>query len=96
MSRAKTPHRLVRLVTAMVTSFTIVNGWRPVSRRGGRRSIPLFVDGLLGSEAPLVVASVHLVAFGRLARRARGVARGLFVMVGLTGVAVSIENYRRA
>ncbi|MFZ8917732.1 MAG: alpha/beta hydrolase, partial [Ilumatobacteraceae bacterium] len=72
------------------------NGWRPVSRRGGRRSIPLFVDGLLGSEAPLVVASVHLVAFGRLARRARGVARGLFVMVGLTGVAVSIENYRRA
>ncbi|MGA0367191.1 MAG: alpha/beta hydrolase, partial [Ilumatobacteraceae bacterium] len=96
MSRAKTPHRLVRLVTAMATSFTVVNGWRPVSRRGGRRSIPLFVDGLLGSEAPLVVASVHLVAFGRLARRARGVARGLFVMVGLTGVAVSIENYRRA
>lgn len=96
VSRSKTPHRLVRLVTAMVTSFTVVNGWRPVSRRGGRRSIPLFVDGLLGSEAPLVVASVHLVVFGRLARRARGLARGLFVMVGLAGVAVSIENYRRA
>ncbi|MGA0787730.1 MAG: alpha/beta hydrolase, partial [Ilumatobacteraceae bacterium] len=31
-----------------------------------------------------------------LVRRARGMARGLFVMVGLTGVAVSIENYRRA
>ncbi|MEY2996446.1 MAG: esterase [Actinomycetota bacterium] len=96
VSRSKTPHRLVRLVTAMATSFTIVNGWRPVSRRGGRRSIPLFVDGLLGSEAPLVVASVHLVVLGRLARRARGMARVLFVMVGLAGVAVSIENYRRA
>ncbi|MGA1766935.1 MAG: alpha/beta hydrolase, partial [Ilumatobacteraceae bacterium] len=96
MSRSKTPHRLVRLVTAMATSFTVVNGWRPVSRRGGRRSIPLFVDGLLGSEAPLIVASVHLVVFGRLVRRARGMARGLFVMVGLAGVAVSIENYRRA
>ena len=96
VSRSKTPHRLVRLVTAMATSFTVVNGWRPVSRRGGRRSIPLFVDGLLGSEAPLIVASVHLVVFGRLVRRARGMARGLFVMVGLAGVAVSIENYRRA
>lgn len=86
----------MRLVTAMATSFTIVNGWRPVSRRGGRRSIPLFVDGLMGSEAPLVVASAHLIVFGRLARRARGVARGSFLMVGLAGVAVSIENYRRA
>ena len=96
VSRATTRRILVSLVTSTATSFTIMNGWRPVSRRGGRRSIPLFVDGLLGSEAPLVVASLHLVIIGRLARRARGVMRRVFVLVGLAGCAISVEQYRRA
>lgn len=80
----------------MATSFTIVNGWRPVSRRGGRRSIPIFVDGLLGSEAPLAMAALHVAVTGRLVRGTRGSARRMLVVVGLAGLAASVQNYRRA
>jgi len=96
VSRSKTPRRLGSLVAVMATSFTIVNGWRPVSRRGGRRSIPIFVDGLLGSEAPLAVAGLHLLAIGRIVRGTRGLARTILVVVGLAGLAASVQNYRRA
>ncbi len=96
VSRSTTRRILVSLVTSTATSFTIMNGWRPVSRRGGRRSIPLFVDGLIGSEAPLAVATLHLAMISRLAPRMRGFARGVLAIVGVVGVAVSLQNYRRA
>ena len=85
-----------RSIGALVTTVTIVNGWRPLSRRGGRRSIPIFVDGLLGSEAPIAVAIAHVIATSRVVRRSRGPYRTLMTGLGIVGVFASIEQYRRA
>jgi acetyl esterase/lipase len=84
------------IIALITTSITVVNGWRPLSRRGGRRSIPLFLNGLLASEAPLALAAAHLVASLRLTRRTRGLNRIATATVGLVGVAASVEQYRRA
>lgn len=96
VSRPKTPRLLWRLTVGLTTTFAIVNGWRPVSRRGGRWSIPLFVVGLAGSEAPLAVAGLHLMALGRLARSTRGLVRNVFIVSGLAGAVISLQNHRRA
>lgn len=88
--------RLMAAVTLILTSATVVNGWRPWSRRGGRRSIPLFLNGLVASEAPLPLGAFHLLIGLRVARRTRGSSRWSAVMVGALGAAASIEQYRRA
>lgn len=78
------------------SGFTLANGWRPVSRRGGRRSIPIFVNGLIGSEAPLPVAVFHATVAARLVRRTRGAGRSLATVFGLAGVLIAVLQYRRA
>ena len=88
--------RLAATATLILTSATIVNGWRPWSRRGGRRSIPLFLNGLVATEAPLPLGALHLLIGLRVARRTRGSSRWVAVMLGALGAAASIEQYRRA
>lgn len=96
VTRSNRRSRLTGSLALVASTFTLVNGWRPVSRRGGRRSIPLFVNGLIGSEAPVPVALVHLVVAARLARRTGGAVRAIVASVGLAGVAAGILQYRQA
>lgn len=96
VTRSNRRSRLAGWLAFTTSTFTLVNGWRPVSRRGGRRSIPLFVNGLIGSEAPLPVVLVHLVATARLARRTGGAVRSLVGVIGLAGVVAGILQYRHA
>jgi acetyl esterase/lipase len=84
------------ITTLLATAITVQNGWRPLSRRGGRRSMPLFLNGLLASEAPLPLAAVHVLVAGRLVLRTRGLARLSVAAIGAAGLAASVEQYRRA
>lgn len=88
--------RLAATATLILTSAIVVNGWRPWSRRGGRRSIPLFLNGLVATEAPLPLGAFHLLIGLRVARRTRGSSRWAAVMLGALGAAASVEQYRRA
>lgn len=88
--------RLTAAVMMILTSATIANGWRPWSRRGGRRSIPLFLNGLVASEAPLPLGALHLLIGLRIARRTRGSSRRAAAILGVLGAAASVEQYRRA
>lgn len=88
--------RLTAATSMILSSATVVNGWRPWSRRGGRRSIPLFLNGLVASEAPLPLGAFHLLIGLRVARRTRGVSRWAAVALGAAGAAASVEQYRRA
>ena len=88
--------RLAAAGTLILTSATVVNGWRPWSRRGGRRSIPVFVDGLVATEAPLPLGAFHLLIVLRVARRTWGASRWAAVLLGAAGAAASVEQYRRA
>ncbi len=58
--------------------------------------MPLFLNGLVASEAPLPLAALHVMVAGRLLRRTRGLARLSVVVIGTTGLAASLEQYRRA
>lgn len=58
--------------------------------------MPLFLNGLVASEAPLPLGAIHLVIGLRLARRTRGATRWSAVALGVAGAAASIEQYRRA
>ena len=58
--------------------------------------MPLFLNGLLASEAPLPLAALHVVVAGRLVRRTRGLTRLSVAAIGVAGLAASIEQYRRA
>jgi acetyl esterase/lipase len=84
------------ITTLLATSITVLNGWRPLSRRGGRRSIPLFLNGLVASEAPLPLATLLVMITGRLVRRTRGFTRLSIAALGTAGLAASLEQYRRA
>ncbi len=96
VTRRSRRSRPIGAVLLVLTTLTTLNGWRPLSRRGGRRSIPLFVDGLMASEAPLVVAAFHLLATLRTIRRSRRPLRAVMVAIGVAGVAAGVEQYRRA
>lgn len=96
VTRSRRRSALVATLALLGSSLTIANGWRPLSRRGGRRSIPLFLNGLLASEGPLLVGATHLVLARRLFRRTSGPLRPLVILWSLIGAAASVEHYRRA
>lgn len=58
--------------------------------------MPLFVNGLLASEAPLPLGAAHLLVVAGLVRRTRGTTRAFTAAVGVAGVVASLAQYRRA
>lgn len=88
--------RLAMFAASVLTTLTVVNGWRPLSRRGGRRAMPLFLSGLVATEAPLPLGAFHALIGLRLARRTRGAGRWAILALAITGLSASAEQYRRA